>query len=110
MPVSSIDAPVRTAAPRRREELRCHEMDDEAVVYDVAHHAVHYLNRTAYQIWTLCDGRRSVEAIADIMATRYGLRDPVDQERLRADILRTIEDLERNGLFDAADGSGPWSW
>lgn len=108
MPVSSVETPVCTTTPRRREELRCHEMDNEAVVYDVAHHAVHYLNLTAYQIWTLCDGRRSGDAIAETLATRYGLNDPAERERLRGDVFRTIADLEQNGLLDGADEFGRW--
>jgi hypothetical protein len=88
--------------PCRREQIACHELDGEAVLYDVAHHAMHYLNTTALFILNLCDGRRSVAGMATILALHYDL--DLDDAHVRAqvlaDIRQTLTQLANGGLIE----------
>lgn len=90
--------------PRRREGVQCHPIDDEAVLYDVAHDAVHYLNATARFIWQRCDGRHSVIEIGDAMGRAFDRDDSKTatngHDAIIADVRMTLEDLSENGLLD----------
>ena len=50
--------------PARRSDLSVEEFDDELVVSDPRNGHVYRLNRTAAEVWRLCDGRRSTSEIA----------------------------------------------
>jgi len=51
--------------PRARgRDLVVHEIDGEVVVYDLARHRAHRLNRAAALVWRACNGRRTVDEIA----------------------------------------------
>ncbi len=96
--------------PCRRDGLRCRPLDDEAVLYDPAHHTLHYLNQTAYFIWARCDGRRRVQDIADAVAAAYetgcegqdsGGQERAPDPRVLGDVRRTLAELADNGLIDS---------
>ncbi|MFQ5410779.1 MAG: PqqD family protein [Phycisphaerae bacterium] len=102
-------APVRSEMsnrllPLRRESIRSYPIDDEAVLYDVAHDAVHYLNAAARFIWERCDGRRTIDEIDDEMARAFDVNDSTmaenDPNALVADIRTTLKNLYENGLLD----------
>lgn len=88
--------------PYRREGLCCRSFDGEAVLYDPAHNTVHYLNRTAYFIWTHCDGQRCIEDIADALVATFdvGGEGEVPQADALDDIRQTLAELASNGLID----------
>jgi hypothetical protein len=48
----------------RTDQLVVSEVDDEVLVYDLARHRAHCLNRTTALVWRLCDGRTTIEALA----------------------------------------------
>jgi PqqD family protein of HPr-rel-A system len=86
------------AVPIRRGTLRCHELDGEAVLYDPAHHAVHYLNATAYLIWQHCDGERNAQELLGDLARQFDCDGhPAD---LQPQILAALAHLVENGLVD----------
>ncbi len=95
---------VRRWLPVRREGLCCRAFDDEAVLYDPAHHAVHYLNRTAWFIWNCCDGQRDAEDIA--LEVAAGFEPNARQENplaaIRDDVRSTLSNLSENGLIESA--------
>jgi len=102
-------APVRNAMskrllPLRREGIRSYPIDDEAVLYDVAHDAVHYLNATARFIWERCDGHQTIDEIGDAMARAFELNDSKTAAKgpdaLDADVRTTLKNLSENGLLD----------
>ena len=53
----------------RSTQIFVQELPDELVVYDVERNEVHCLNGTAARVWTLCDGKRSVTEIAQLLGT-----------------------------------------
>ncbi len=68
--------------PRAREQdLIVSRLDGETLVYDVTRHRAYCLNRTAAEVWQLCDGRRDVAALARRLAA--GTETPPNQELVR---------------------------
>ena len=48
----------------RYQDLVITETGDELLVYDETSHQIHHLNAEAASVWRLCDGVRSIDAIA----------------------------------------------
>ncbi len=86
------------AVPVRRSTIRCHEMDGEAVLYDPAHHAVHYLNATAYLIWQHCDGERNAQELLEELTQQFEWDEHV--EDLQPQVVAALAHLVENGLVD----------
>jgi len=87
--------------PKSRADLETRVVDDEMIVFDVAAQRVHRLNASASIIWRRCDGRTSVDEIANHLATAHDL--PV--ARVADDVQQTLAELERYGLI--SDASTP---
>ena len=58
---------------RQRPDLEIVAADEGFVVHDANREIVHYLNQTAAMVLALCDGGRSVEEIAQLIAGQFGL-------------------------------------
>ncbi len=101
---TACDESNRTWIPIRREGLCCRAFDGEAVLYDPAHHAVHYLNRTACLIWNCCDGRHEVEDIVLEVTAAFEPSTPQDNPvaAVRADVRSTLSTLTENGLIESS--------
>lgn len=87
-------------------DVQVHVLDDEAVAYAPAADTTHYLNRTALCILTGCDGRHTVEQIADRVARNIDVNTAADaRTRIRDDVRATLHTLHRQGLV--ADSRAP---
>ena len=75
--------------------------DGECLLYSPARDQASALNRTGTEIWELCDGARSIGAIARTLAARYG----VDEELLVDDIAAAVSMFRERGLVDVADAT-----
>jgi PqqD family protein of HPr-rel-A system len=84
-----------TDRPRPYPDLTVCPLDGELVVYQPRSRRGYVLNASAAQIWSLCDGSRSVRAVADQMATDFGL----DARRALADVQACLEALQQTGLL-----------
>lgn len=62
------------APVKRLDGLETMNVVSELIVYDTQRHHIHQLNSTAATIWRLCDGRRTIEEIADEAARELGGR------------------------------------
>jgi hypothetical protein len=81
--------------PRRRERgLTTEDFHRELIVYDLERHHAHCLNATAMRIWQLCDGTRTVDAIAEQVAAEQGSRP--DEEL----VWRALEEFDKTSLLD----------
>lgn len=60
--------------PRLREDLTIVELDGEAVVYDEANGELHHLNPSATVVLSLCDGARTISAMAEAVSEAFGVR------------------------------------
>ncbi len=79
-----------TPGPALADGLELVETDDGIVVYQDERERVHHLNQTAAVILQWCDGTRSVEEIAGLVADLFALdHPPVDDTRACVERLRT---------------------
>src|SRR5438034_11106917 len=65
-----------------------HDLDGEVVVYDLARHRAHRLNRPAAVVWSACNGRRSLAELAALMRREIDAR--ADEESARAAVERLL--------------------
>jgi Coenzyme PQQ synthesis protein D (PqqD) len=86
--------------PAQRSGLVIRIVDGEAVVLDRPNDQVHRLNSTATCVWTHCDGSRSVEDVAAIVATTF----EADHARVLADTRTVIDQLAELGLLVENEG------
>ena len=93
------EIPLDTLAVRRLGLVR-EELDGEAVLYDPAHHSVHYFNATANLIWGHCDGRTSVGEIVERVAQGFDMEEPADEAAILAHMTTALASLEQSGLVD----------
>jgi hypothetical protein len=77
--------------------------EGECLVYIPALDHASALNRSATEIWALCDGTKSIRSIVRTLADRYGL----DEELLLDDIASTVSMLCERGLIELAGAPPP---
>jgi hypothetical protein len=83
------------ALPRARtKQLLARELPDGLVVYDMARHHAHSLNRSAALVWRRCDGKTSIREIARLLHTELSL--PEDEEFVWLALTR----LDKAGLME----------
>src|SRR5437868_13000633 len=63
------------ARPLPHRAISTYPIDDELVIFDPRSGEAHVLNRTGAFVWSLCDGKRDVNAIAAEVADAYRLDD-----------------------------------
>ena len=85
-----------TCLPTAREDVQARDLGDEFVLYDDNVDRLHVLNRSAREIWLLCDGTRSHEDIAAELCERFD----VDLETARGDVAQTVDELTTLGLVN----------
>jgi hypothetical protein len=85
---------VSEQCPDPRPGLEVHEVEDGLVVFDADTDRVHYLNPTASFVFSLADGQRTREAIAELVREAWGL-DVAPVEEVGA----CIDQLRREGVF-----------
>ncbi len=98
----AIHNPETAGMPKRRGGVMLYPLDEEAVVYDIAHDVVHYLNATARFIWERCDGNRTIHDIADELNEVFDLggSGEASPDEIVADVQDTLDNLSGNGLIE----------
>ena len=87
--------PDRSIVPRRS-QVDEFVSDGECLLYSAVRDQASVLNRTGTEIWELCDGSRSIGAIARTLAARYG----VDEELLVDDVASAVAMFRERGLVE----------
>jgi hypothetical protein len=64
---------VATDRPAPANGLDVHEVEDGFVVFDASTDRVHYLNPTASVVFSLCDGIRTTEEVAELVRSAWEL-------------------------------------
>jgi PqqD family protein of HPr-rel-A system len=82
--------------PRARPDVLTRSSRRQRLLYDPRANTFHVLNETAELIWSLCDGRHTLEEIGEEVRRHFDVPQGVD---LSADVERTIESLRRKGLL-----------
>jgi pyrroloquinoline quinone biosynthesis protein D len=68
--------------------------DGESLLYNATRDEASALNRTATEIWELCDGTKTIRAIVRALSRRYD----VDEAYLLADVLAAVTMFRNKGL------------
>ena len=87
--------------PRHR-PVEAFASDGESLLYSATRDEASALNRTATEIWELCDGTMTIGAIARALGERYG----VDEAHLLDDVMAAIAALSTRGLVDVSGDPG----
>ena len=87
----------RAVVPNQR-PVEAFASDGESLLYSARRDEASALNRTATEIWALCDGTRTIGAIARALGQRYG----VDEAYLLADVMAVVTTLRARGLVDVS--------
>lgn len=82
-------APSREASPAPRADVLAYPLDEELVLCDERSGEVFTLNRTGARVWTLCDGKSTIEQIARAIAEEFHL----EEAPVYADVEAHIADL-----------------
>ena len=90
---------IRTTVVPRQRRVEAFASGGELLVYSATRDEASALNRTAVEIWELCDGERTIAAIAMTLGQRYG----VAEQYFLADVRAAIETLRARGLVDVSD-------
>jgi hypothetical protein len=76
------------------------EVEDKTFVYDERLHTMMVLNPTAAAIWAGCDGRRTIDQLAEDLAATFR----EDLDRVRTEVLATVTKLADLGLVEVGRG------
>ena len=85
----------RDSVPTPQARLRLERLDDELLVYDAETARTIYLNPTASMIWTLCDGRRAVREIVELLTEAF----PEDGAAIENDVEETLRRFASEGAI-----------
>jgi hypothetical protein len=88
-----------TAVPRRL-PVEDFASEGECVLYVPARDEACTLNRTATEVWSLCDGARDAGEIARVLGDRYGL----DAALLVEDVTSVLVILHTRGVIELSYG------
>ncbi len=87
MDVNSIPVPDK--------EFTLEELDNELLLYHPTKTTTVYMNETASIIWRLCDGRRSIVEIAELIKDSY----PEAGDRAREEVEETLQTFKDHGAI-----------
>jgi hypothetical protein len=85
----------QSAIPRPRGDFKLVELEGESMLYRGEEGKALYLNETASMIWKLCDRRRTVAAIEDLLLQAYP-----DEPELSADVEAAFDLLLGHGAVE----------
>ena len=75
--------------------------DGECLLYNSSRDQASALNRTATEVWSLCDGRLTLSGIAGVLGERYG----VNGAMLLDDVAQILAVLRARGLIEFLPGT-----
>lgn len=77
------------------------DLNEEYLLFDARGTRIHVLNGVAREIYLLCDGDLSVDALIQTIANRYD----ADEARVRTDVIDTIGKLVEIGALRSDHGT-----
>ena len=77
------------AIPNQHHDFQIEQIEGETLLYQHQLKRMIYLNESAALVWHLCDGRRSVANIIDLLSNSY----PDTEDAVRADVIEAIDRL-----------------
>ena len=86
---------LKSARPQPPEGWLSRGLGDEMVVCNQDGSGVFSLNQVAARIWSLCDGRRTVEEVARVLFQEFD----VEMDRLLEDVVGTVNTMVEQGIL-----------
>ena len=77
-------------------EFTLEELDNELLLYHPTKTTTVYMNETASIIWRLCDGKRSIDEITELIKESY----PEAGDRTREDVEATLQTFNDHGAIE----------
>lgn len=81
--------------PRRRKVFKTRKEKDTMLIV-IKKLPFMFINRTAAEIYELCDGKRNITEIAEIQQQKYS---KVPPEKITSDIIKTLRNMENMRLL-----------
>ena len=82
--------------PRPAPDYRLARLDEEILLYHPTKTKTLHLDKTASLIWRLCDGRRTVSEITEMLQEAF----PDAAATIGDDVKATLRDLETEGAVE----------
>lgn len=79
----------------KRQDIRSISVEEEVMLHDSATKQVYVLNPTAALIWSLCDGKHTVDQIVTIISNKFGNSIPISQN-----VHQTVAKFREYGLLN----------
>lgn len=93
-PSSTI--PFAFTKPRRRADYRLEQLEGELLLYHPSRSQILYCNQTAALIWHLCDGRRTVQEIIDLLSAAF----PPSGPAIAGDVAAALQQFRQVGAIE----------
>jgi hypothetical protein len=94
---------IHAALVPRQRRVEAFASDGESLLYNATRDEASALNRTATEIWQLCDGSLSIGGIAQALGDRYG----VGKDDLLEDVAAALLALRTRGLVEFPPDTAP---
>jgi Coenzyme PQQ synthesis protein D (PqqD) len=85
----------KSASYQKNPSVVCTELDDGAVLLNLDNKYYYSLNETGLKIWQIIEEFQSPSEIAKRLANEY----EIDTERVEANVVRLVEELEKEQLI-----------
>ncbi|PWH13191.1 MAG: hypothetical protein DDG60_10905 [Anaerolineae bacterium] len=89
---------VWTIVPCPVEGFQLENLAGEIILLHPARNLIVYINRSGALIWTLCDGKRSVAEIVDLLGLAY----PDSKEEIAVQVPAIIQEFLQHGALTTA--------
>lgn len=88
--------------PRQKPDFQLEEIDGELLLYHPTNTTIMYCNPSASVIWQLCDGERTIEEIAIVLAAAF----EQNLETITTDVESTLDLFCKHKAIDMLDEQG----
>ncbi len=82
--------------PRQKPDYRLEMIDGELLLFHPGQTKILYCNPTASLVWQLCDGRRTGQEIATVLAEAF----PEDAEAIAIDVEATLRQFLKHRAIE----------
>lgn len=83
--------------PTRREDVMCREIGGEGILYNPETKYMHILNKTAFALWKLCDGKHDSLQITSEITSRFEV---AENDDVLVDINKILDELKKLRLLE----------
>ena len=90
---------IESKKPKINPEFQVEKFDNEILLYTPTDTKAVYLNETAYLIWQICGGERTVGDIIQLLEEEY----PGQKDVIRNDVIAALQTLVDSGAIVLED-------